>query len=146
MLTLWPERSLHSIAALPQDLQLEVCKLLTDPYDKASICLADPRLGLAALRQLPSFQCPLTSVALALQSRGAKAVIDEALLRRYTADRRATAEGAAWLKAAAERDGWPKHLTVDTMGHPGAAAWYLDIDEGEEGGGQGDGQCRRQGD
>ena len=112
MLTRSRKRSLHSIAALPQDLQLNVCELLTDPHDRASICLADPRLGLAALQQLPSFQCPLTSVALAIQSRGAKAVIDEALLRRYTADRRATAEGAAWLKAAAERYGWPTHLKV----------------------------------
>ena len=48
MLTLLPERSLHHITALPQDLQLEVCELLTDPHDQASICLADPRLGLAA--------------------------------------------------------------------------------------------------
>ena len=141
MLTLLPERSLHHITALPQDLQLEVCELLTDPHDQASICLADPRLGLAALRQLPSFQCPLTSVALALQSRGAKAVIDEALLRCYTADRRATAEGAAWLKAAAERNGWPTYLTVfvndlrkdaDPYSTP-TTAWYLCIQVEEEG-------------
>ena len=128
MLTLSPELSLHSIAALPQDLQLDVCELLTDPHDKASICLADPRLGFAALRELPSFQTPLTSVALAIKLRGAKAVIDEALLRRYAADRRATADGAAWLEAAAERDGWPMYLTVKKSPmffNKYASVWYL---------------------
>ena len=113
MLAPAPDPAPLSIAALPHDVMLDVCELLTDPHDQAALCLADPRLGLAALRLLPSFKDPLTSIALALWSRGgAFEVLDEALLRRYAADRRATVEGAAWLKAAADSEGWPLHLNV----------------------------------
>ena len=127
MLTRSRTRSLYSIAALPQDLKLDVCEFVTDPHDQAALCLADPRLGLAALRQLPSFKGPLTSIALALKARGAKAVIDDSLLRRYAADNRTNAEGAAWLKAAAEREQWPFYLTVAKISEI-RTEWHLHTD------------------
>ena len=135
MLAPAPDPAPLSITALPHDVMLDVCELLTDPHDQAALCLADPRLGLAALRRLPSFQGPLTSIALALWSRRARVVLGEALLRRYAADRRATAEGAAWLKAAAECERWPLHLSVTR--NLGQYLWCLHGQvkpfEGEEG-------------
>ena len=45
MLARSPKRALHGITALPHDPMFVVCELLTDPYDQASLCLADALIG-----------------------------------------------------------------------------------------------------
>ena len=112
---------------LPLELQLRVCEAVGDPHDRAALCLAAPRLGLAALSELPPYKEPLTSVAVALTHRLVAEVLDEASLRRYAAAKHATEEGCAWLAAAAERYGWPLHVGIRKCAH--RIQWHLDDGE-----------------
>ena len=70
------------LTELPNDLILRVCEAVYERQDKASLCLAVPTIGLAALRNLPAYKDPLVSVALALCRRCASELVDEALLVR----------------------------------------------------------------
>ena len=71
------------LSALPLELQLHVANAVGERCDRAALALASPRLlGLAACRQLPSYQ--------GLEMRLA---IDEQLLRRYVRRSNATPEG-----------------------------------------------------
>jgi len=83
---------------LTDDLRLHIAAQLDDSDDCASLCLADPRLGLLALQspQLkPHFNTPLFGVAMRLKTGG---FINEALLRRYAADSRSERAGCEWLE------------------------------------------------
>jgi len=91
--------SCHLLTIFPE-LQLHVAGFLSDPSDCAALCLAAPRLGLRALRELPQYKEILVSVALRLATGELR--IDEAVLRRYLSDERMTDEGCAWLTAAAQ--------------------------------------------
>jgi len=88
---------------LPDVLQQEIVGLLSCPGDCGALCVAMPRLGLVALRQLPQFRDPLVSVAMRLATD--EPVIDEALMRRYLWDQRMTSDGCEWLTAAAQSAG-----------------------------------------
>ena len=71
------------LSALPLELQLHVANAVGERCDRAALALASPRLlGLAACRELPSYQ--------GLEMRLA---IDEQLLRRYVRRSNATPEG-----------------------------------------------------
>jgi len=96
------------LLVLPTDLQLQIAGFLTDLGDCAALCIAAPRLGLAALRhrELPQYKNILLSVALRLVADGDRGSapgvsfhINEALLRRYLWDARMTAAGCEWLTA-----------------------------------------------
>jgi len=77
------------------ELQLHIAGFLTDPTDCGALCIATPRLGLAAMRELPQYKEILVSVALRMYT--GQLVVDEALLRRYLWDKRMTPEGCRWL-------------------------------------------------
>ena len=99
---------------LPEDLQLRVAELAPDDdADRAALCLAAPRLGLAAIRALPAYQGLLLSVGLRLFGAGAADLIDERLLRRYAARGDATAAGCAWLERCAQQVGSPWRLRLE---------------------------------
>jgi len=71
------------LLTIPEELQLEVARFLTDPSDCASLSLAVPRgLGLAALqhRDVPQYKDILVSVALRLLT--GELQIDVALMLR----------------------------------------------------------------
>lgn len=105
--------ALSLLSALPNDLQLHVCEALTDHHERAALCLAEPRVGLAAMRTLSGYKDRFLAVAIALRTHGSAAeVLDEAFYRRYAAALEATAESCAWLAEAAERAGWPLHVAV----------------------------------
>ena len=91
------------LSALPPELQLHVANAVGERCDRAALALASPRLlGLAACRQLPSYQGLEMSLA-----------IDEQLLRRYVRRSDATPEGCKRLAGVAGlqisctgRSGW----------------------------------------
>ena len=97
------------LAELPPELQLRILEGVDDFSDCAAFSLASPRLGLLALRSgLARFKDPLFAVAmrLLLTERllagafvGAPIMdtLNEATLRAYAADRRATADHFPWL-------------------------------------------------
>ena len=79
------------LSALPPELQLHVANAVGERCDRAALALASPRLlGLAACRQLPSYQGLEMSLA-----------IDEQLLRRYVRRSDATPEGCKRLAGVA---------------------------------------------
>ena len=83
------------LSALPQELQLLIAEALGDRCDRAALALASPRLlGLAACRELPSYQGLEMSLAFHRVLGGA---IDEQLLRSYASRSEATPEGCEWL-------------------------------------------------
>ena len=88
---------------LPDELQLEIAASLFSPGDCGALCVANPRVGLVALRKLPQYKDPLVSVAMRLAT--GELQIDEALMRRYIWDMRMTREGCDWLTAAASKAG-----------------------------------------
>jgi hypothetical protein len=114
---------------LPDDIKLRCCEWVHDHHDQAALCLAVPPLGLAALRQLPIYKGPLLSVAMTLRQRSAASLLDERLLRRYAAHSDASADGCAWLAAAAQREQWPLHIslitTEPTHATPKLVHWHL---------------------
>ena len=92
------------LAELPPELHLRILEGVDDFSDCAAFSLASPRLGLLALRSgLARFKDPLFAVAmrLLLSQRfvGGFGVVtlSEDTLRRYAADRRASANHFPWL-------------------------------------------------
>ena len=94
------------LAELPHELHLRILEGVDDFSDCAAFSLASPRLGLFALRSGQArFEDPLFAVAMRLQiaqhcvgSVGTVSVtLSEDTLRRYAADRRASAEHFPWL-------------------------------------------------
>ena len=87
---------------LPLELQLHIANAVGERCDRAALILASPRLlGLAACRQLPSYQ----GLEMSLLVGGA---IDEKVLRRYASRSEATPEGCKWLAGVAATAGLPK--------------------------------------
>ena len=86
------------LGAVPLELQLNIADAVDERCDRAALALASPRLGLAACRQLPSYQGLEMSLAFYLVLGGA---IDERLLRGYASRSEATPEGCKWLAAVA---------------------------------------------
>jgi len=105
------------LAELPPELHLRILEGVDDFSDCAAFSLASPRLGLLALRSgLARFKDPLFAVAMRLQlaqrvaaprrsrrlAASAPAAIPpspltESILRKYAADRRASADHFPWL-------------------------------------------------
>ena len=120
------------LAALPAELQLHVASKIDDLRDAASLCIAFPPLGLAALRGIPRFQDKLMSVALRLVAApaSARALLSERLLRRFANDSDSTPEGCDWLSAQCSAAGCSLRLAVEAESALGKA-WYLrDVDKG----------------
>ena len=86
------------LCAMPLELQLSIADAVDERCDRAALALASPRLGLAACRQLPSYQGLEMSLAFYLVLGGA---IDERLLRGYASRSEATPEGCKRLAAVA---------------------------------------------
>ena len=83
------------LSALPQELQLLIAEAVGDRCDRAALALASPRLlGLAACRELPSYQGLEMSLAFHHVLGGP---IDEQSLRSYASRSEATLEGCEWL-------------------------------------------------
>ena len=77
------------LSALPLELELHIADAVGERCDRAALALASPRLlGLAACRQLPSYQGLEMSLAFHYVLGGA---IDEQLLRTYASRSEATA-------------------------------------------------------
>ena len=94
------------LGELPHELHLRILEGVDDFSDCAAFSLASPCLGLLALRSgLARFKDPLFAVAMRLQiaqqcvgSVGTVSVsLSEDTLRRYAADRRASADHFPWL-------------------------------------------------
>jgi hypothetical protein len=92
-----------SLLSLPAELQLEVAKRLSDPGDCGALCLALPRVGIVAIRELEQYKDPLVSVAMRLLTQ--ELVVDEALMCRYLRERSASSDGCEWLTATAQQKG-----------------------------------------
>ena len=95
------------LAELPPELHLRILEGVDDFSDCAAFSLASPRLGLLALRSgLARFKDPLFAVAMRLlliqRFAGGFGVVtlSEDTLRRYAADRRASADNFPWLARA----------------------------------------------
>ena len=87
---------------LPLELQLHIANAVGERCDRAALALASPRpLGLAACRQLPSYQ----GLEMSLLVGGA---IDEKALRWYASRAESTPEGCKWLAGVAAAAGLPK--------------------------------------
>ena len=91
------EEDLFSV--LPLELQVYIADAVGERCDRAALALASPRLlGLAACRELPSYQGLEMSLAFHVVLGGA---IDEQVLRRYASRAEATLEGCGWLTGVA---------------------------------------------
>ena len=87
------------LSALPLELQLLIADAVGDRCDRAALALASPRLlGLAACRELPSYQGLEMSLAVHHVLGGP---IDEQSLRSYASRSEATLEGCEWLAGVA---------------------------------------------
>jgi len=102
-----PPASLFS--TLPDELQLKVASAIamspTVWQDRAALCLACPRLGVAAIRSIEAYKDPLLAVGIALWHRSATSVLTEQRFRQYLADSKDTRGGRLWLSWQAERHG-----------------------------------------
>ena len=119
---------------LPLELQLHIANAVGERCDRAALALASPRpLGLAACRQLPSYQGLEMSLAFHHVLGGA---IDEQPLRWYASRSEATPEGCKWLAGVAAAAGltkckiivWPPLLTDMRHGlvrRDGEQRWFL---------------------
>ena len=90
-------------SVLPHDILLRIAACVECPLDRASLALALPsfwRKARPELRHLYHFDNFLFCVAFELVAAGPD--VDEAFLRRFAADRRATAVDAIWLNAVGE--------------------------------------------
>jgi len=90
----------NCFAWLPDVVQLEIAESLSCPSDCGALCIAMPRLGLVAIRQLQQYKDPLVSVAMRLAVDDVL-VMNETLMRRYLWEKHMTADGCEWLTAAA---------------------------------------------
>ena len=125
------------LAELPHELHLRILEGVDDFSDCAAFSLASPRLGLLALRSgLARFKDPLFAVAmrLLLSQRfvGAFGVVtlSEDTLRRYAADRRASADHFPWLARVSPA----LRLTSEVTGAGASRAEYWRLRRGEENG------------
>ena len=89
-----PDDDLQTLSGLPLELQLCIADAVGERCDRASLALASPLLGLAACRELPSYQGLEMSLAFHHVLGGA---INEQLLRSYASRSEATLEGCKWL-------------------------------------------------
>ena len=80
--------SIASLLELPIELQLRVAGLIESPCDRVALSLAVPPLGLEAAWSMKEYKGLEMEVELALLANGMR--VDEAFLRRYVRDRRAT--------------------------------------------------------
>jgi hypothetical protein len=88
---------------LPPELMLHVADAVRERLDRAALCLAVPRLGISAQRELQAYKRGvLMNLAFHLVQGGA---IDEALLRAYAARDDATVEGCDWITTVAAARG-----------------------------------------
>ena len=91
------------LSALPLELQVHIAQAVDERCDRAALALASPRLlGLAACRELPSYQGLEMSLAFYHVLGGA---IDEQVLRRYASHAEATLGGCGWLTGVAAATG-----------------------------------------
>jgi hypothetical protein len=111
--------------ALPLELQLYIAHFVGERCDRAALALASPRLlGLAACRQLPSYQGLEMSLAFHRVIGGA---IDEQLLRAYASrsvgNARKLRRRLKWLTRLAAAAGLRKELRLIVSGTN--QTWYL---------------------
>jgi len=120
---------------LSPDIWLLIAGLLSDPEDQAALCVAHPRLGAVALRELSSFQGVYTGIALGLWSRPASQVFTEKLFRRYAASKKtdetrnpmAIEHAAAKLNDAAKAHSVQMSFVIhySCIPKPGSVCWRL---------------------
>ena len=109
------------MSVLPLELQLYIADAVSDRCDRAALALASPRLlGLAACRELPSYQGLEMSLAFHRVLGGA---IDEQLLRTYASRSEATPEGCKWLAGVAAAAGLRTTLRVAVVNTE--QKWYI---------------------
>ena len=121
---------MDQLSDLPLELQVHIANAVGGRSDRAALALASPRLlGLAACRQLPSYQGLEMSLAFHHMLGG---VIDERVLRGYASRAEATLEGCGWLTEVAAAAGLRTlRLTGSGLGSgPGSVReaeqqWYL---------------------
>ena len=128
------------LAELPHELHLRILEGVDDFSDCAAFSLASPRLGLLALRSgLARFKDPLFAVAMRLllvQRRCAdpfvtvSATLNEVILRRYAADRRASADHFPWLARVSPA----LCLSSEVTGAGASRAEYWRLRRGDENG------------
>ena len=129
------------LAELPPELHLRILEGVDDFSDCAAFSLASPRLGLLALRSgLARFKDPLFAVAMRLllaqrvvaprRSRRFTAPLPESILRRYAADRRASADHFPWLARVSPA----LRLSSEVTGAGASRAEYWRLRRGEESG------------
>ena len=130
------------LGELPPELHLRILEGVDDFSDCAAFSLASPRLGLLALRSgLARFKDPLFAVAmrLLLTERlhagsfvGAPIMdtLNEATLRAYAADRRASADHFPWLARVSPA----RCLSSEVTGAGASRAEYWRLRRGEENG------------
>ena len=86
------------------ELQLQIAARVDDPRGRAMLALAQPRLGLAALRALEEYRQPLVAFA-ATHGLHAGAQVTQEHLMGYATDARATDAGCTALSAWAAEGG-----------------------------------------
>ncbi|EOD33565.1 hypothetical protein EMIHUDRAFT_313970 [Emiliania huxleyi CCMP1516] len=128
------------LGELPPELHLRILEGVDDFSDCAAFSLASPRLGLLALRSgLARFKDPLFAVAMRLllvQRRCAdpfvtvSATLNEVILRRYAADRRASADHFPWLARVSPA----LRLSSEVTGAGASRAEHWRLRRGEENG------------
>ncbi|EOD36787.1 hypothetical protein EMIHUDRAFT_309296 [Emiliania huxleyi CCMP1516] len=130
------------LGELPPELHLRILEGVDDFSDCAAFSLASPRLGLLALRSgLARFKDPLFAVAMRLllierlhagSFVGAPIMdtLNEATLRAYAADRRASADNFPWLARVSPA----LRLSSEVTGAGASRAEYWRLRRGEENG------------
>lgn len=84
------------LASLPEEVQLRIADKTHPRDDRASLCLAMPRLGIRALRALPRYRDDKL-LPLAIRLSTGQAAVNERLLRRYVNCHDVSNEGCEWL-------------------------------------------------
>ena len=130
------------LGELPPELHLRILEGVDDFSDCAALSLASPRLGLLVLRSgLARFKDPLFAVAMRLllierliagSFVGAPIMdtLNEATVRAYAADRRATADHFPWLARVSPA----LRLSSEVTGAGASRAEYWRLRRGEENG------------
>ena len=126
------------LGELPPEQHLRILEGLDDFSDCAAVSLASPRLGLLALRSgLARFKDPLFAVAMRLQLVQRRcadpfvtvsATLNEGILRRYAADRRASADHFPWLARVSPA----RCLSSEVTGAGASRSEYWRLRRGEE--------------
>ena len=124
---------------LPPEIWLTIAGFVSDPKDQAALCVAHPRLGAVALRELSSFQGVYTDIALRLLSRPATRVFTESLFRRYAASMKtncatngiAVRDAIKKLNDAAKARSVRRSILVRRSLPPGSVCWRLKTKGGQ---------------